>query len=197
VTWEQATAEFVRHYRLMVERTGDDPGGLTRALGEHPNLGASIKRLGGIVLAFDRHRRTAQRRYIYQAHPEFREALKDFDERWRRSYNEIRDRMYSHAVSRISEELIRAYRYLIERTANDPSAVERAREIDPALSDSIGVLQAIDAALNARGREFGPFLLGAPDEFRRALADFRDRWVAAVVRKLDLDSIPILDLDSV
>lgn len=163
----------------MVEATGDDPSGLTCVLDEHPNLATSIRRLGEILLDLDRHRRTAQRRYIYQAHPGFREAVEDFNERWRRPYNDFRDRIYTHAISRMSEEFVRAYRYLIERTANHPSAVERASEIDPGLSDSIGVLQEIDWALNDRAREFGPFLLRAPDEFRGALADIRsERWAA-------------------
>jgi hypothetical protein len=187
---ERATVEFVRHYRLMVEATSNDPSALARALDEHPDLGPSVKRLGEIVLAVDRHRRTAQHRYIPQAHPDFHETRKDFDRRWRQPYDDLRDRMYMQALSRISQEFVRAYQLLIERAGNDPNAVEHICEADPGLSDQIGVLQEIDAAVDDRRREFEPFL---PEEFRGALADFRKRWALPLLRtravSLNLDDI--------
>jgi len=38
ITEEFLTEEFVRHYRLLIERTGNDPDGISRALDEYPTL---------------------------------------------------------------------------------------------------------------------------------------------------------------
>jgi hypothetical protein len=179
VAREEATAEFVRHYRLMMERTKDNPKELSRAFDEHPDLGPSIKRLGEIVGKVDRHWRTARHRY-FSAHPEFGAAIKDFDERWKGPYNEIRDLMHMRAMARISEEFIRNYRLLIARTGDDPSVIERAAELSPEMDGWIDVLREIEGVLRERRQEFEPFLARSPDEFRKALADFRDRWAAAL-----------------
>jgi hypothetical protein len=189
---DEATAEFVRHYRLMIERTEDNPEELCRAFDEHPDLSPAIKRLGEIFVRFGRHRKTAQRRYVVQAHPEFRDAFKDFDERWRGPYNDLRNRMYDRALARFSEEFTRAHRLLIEQTGNDPSVIERATEIDPELEGWIDVLEEINDLLK-RDLKFEPFLSRSPDEFHKTLADYRDRWADMLDRRkaedIDLDSI--------
>jgi len=194
MTREDPVAEFVRHYCQMVEATGNEPSRLSSAFDEHPNLGASIKRLGEIYLAVDRHRRTARRRYFGSTHSQFRAMLNDFGERWKDPYNEIRDVMYVQALAQISKEFVRNYRILIEQTGNDPNMVEQARERDPELLLRIDGLQEIRATVDQRGPEFGPFLSQAPDEFHRALEDFKNRWVGAlaalvVPRILDLESV--------
>lgn len=196
MTQKRPTSEFVEHYRLMVETTGDDPSELMRALDEHPNLGASIKRLGEIVLADDRHRRTARHRYIAQAHPKFREAIDDFNARWRGPYEGFREAMYTQAVSRISGEFLQAYRYLVDRTGNDPNALRPVSETDPTLSHSVRTLEEISATLNDRHKEFAPFLPDAPGEFREALMDFSGRWSAALAAVAAAAAVP-LDLESI
>jgi hypothetical protein len=104
--------------------------------------------------------------------------------------------MYLRTLLLISSEFIEGYRLLIERTRGDASTIEFACQTDPELSDWIEALQQIQATLDKRGQEFEPFLSRAPDEFREALADFRDRWTATLNRRavalaadLDLDSI--------
>ena len=203
MTWEEATAEFVQHYRRMVEATGDNPNNLSDEIEKCPNLGGSIKRIGEIILAIDRHWRIARRRYICGAHPEFRDALKDFDDRWRGVYNDFRDHMYLRALLRISSEFIESYRLLIERTGDDPRVVERVAELSPEMDGWIDVLLEIEEALLERRHEFEPFLARSPDEFRQALDDFRDRWTPALNRRAAalfrraVALAPDLDLDSI
>jgi hypothetical protein len=184
VARESPAEEFVRHYDNVIKLTADNPSGLISALDEHPGLGASLGRLGEILLLVHQHRRYAPRRYIRGAPSGFRDAVRDFEERWTGPYNEFRDRMYLRALSRISTEFIEGYHLLIERTRGDPSAIEFACRTDPELSDWIEVLRQIQATLDERDQEFGRFLSHTPDEFRRALEDVKTRWAGALLAAL-------------
>jgi hypothetical protein len=171
--------EFVRHYRSIVKKTADSPDRLTHALDEHPQLGVSLKRLGEILRQLDHYRRYSPQRYIPKAPWGFRDALKDFKERWIPAYNECRDRMYMQALSRISEEFLRHYDLMIKRTGDDPSAVEQLRTTDPELDGACNELGEIRAVLDKHRQEFGRFIDRASHEFCEALADVNERWVDA------------------
>jgi hypothetical protein len=107
------TEEFVRCHRLIIQSTGNDPGRLALALDKFPNLAASIKRLHQIEQGIERFKSFGKHRFIIQAHPEFRGAVKDFHQRWARAgYNPL----YKQAALRVSQEFMRCYRLLIERT---------------------------------------------------------------------------------
>ena len=114
-----------------------------------------------------------------QAHPKIREAIDDFNARWRGPYEGFREAMYTQAVSRISGEFLQAYRYLVDRTGNDPNALCPVSETDLTLSHSSYAGRAL-GDLEDRRKEFAPFLREAPGEFREALMDFSGRWSAAL-----------------
>jgi hypothetical protein len=177
---ERPSEEFVRHFSI-VKKTADGPDRLTHALDEHPQLGVSLKRLGEIFRLVDYHRRYSRQRYIPKAPWGFREALKDFEERWMPAYNEWRDRMYTQALSQMSEEFLRHYDLMIQRTGDDPSAVEQLMTTDPEVDDACNELDEISAVLDKRRREFGRFIDRAPHEFCVALADVNERWAYAIL----------------
>jgi hypothetical protein len=180
VAKERPSEEFVRHFHNVVKLTAGNPNRLISALDEHPGLDASLKRLGEVLLLVKHRRKYAPRRYIRNAPPGFWEALKDFEAQWTGPYNEYRDRMYMRALSRISKEFVRQYHLLIERTGNDPSAIEHPRELRAELDDPISELCRMCQALDDRRREFDRYVGEAPSEFREALGDFKERWVEAL-----------------
>src|SRR5438552_11334214 len=96
---EGPTEEFVRHYRCIVDKTVGNPDRLPQALDEHSQRGLSLRKLGEIFRQVEHGRKYSSRRYIRGAHPEFRDALRDFKERWISAYNKGRDRMYMQALS--------------------------------------------------------------------------------------------------
>jgi len=72
------TEEFVLFYRLLKERTADDPSRVAAALDEFSDLAAGIVRLHEIKRAYEWHQDFSARRFIVQAHPEFSDAVDDF-----------------------------------------------------------------------------------------------------------------------
>jgi hypothetical protein len=215
------TEEFVRHHRLLVERTKNNASAVLAALDEYPELAASIERLHESEGAIDWHRKFGRRRFIVQAHEEFRIRLLDFGKRWASAYDELRGRTYQQAMLRISREFTRLYALLIERTGDDPSAIASMREQQAELDDAIILLESIDFALDdpleyaeqvtltfganishfvAKVREMSRYVPHAPPEFHDALADFKGRWARACAQPvkeevLSLDDLDLLSLD--
>jgi hypothetical protein len=74
--------EFVAHYRYIIDKTGNNPEKLVHTLDDDPQISVALRGLGEIRLAVNQYWKAAQRRYIEQAHPDFPDALRDFDERW-------------------------------------------------------------------------------------------------------------------
>jgi|SRR5271155_1119652 len=185
-TLNRVTEEFVRQYRLLIERTGDDPGKLAGALDENPELARSIVRLYEIQQQFEQ--RGGRRPFVVQADPNFRRAVKDFPDRWAGAYDEFRVRNYNQAAVRVSEEFMRCYGLLVERTGNDPAAVESVRKEQAELDGAIERLREIDYALGepqgygrrtwqfaAKAQEISRLLADASREFGAARADFQSR----------------------
>jgi hypothetical protein len=85
----RATEDFVQHWQHLRDVTRDNPSGVRQALDEHPDLDRSIERLHDIEEQVDRHRKYANRRFIVQAHPEFRTAFLDFKQRWGGAYDDL------------------------------------------------------------------------------------------------------------
>ena len=200
----RTTEEFVRHHRLLVERTENDPSNAAKALDKFPELEISIERLQEIGHAVETHRYSAKRRFIVQAHPEFQRAVSDFRSRWSSAHDVVRNRKYIQAALQISGEFLRSYGLLIARTSNDPAMVESLRKQQPDLADAIWRLDETIYALDnpddygeqekygselevsqfiAKAREVGRFTAQVPPKFREALADFRLRWADACALK--------------
>jgi hypothetical protein len=179
---ERPTEEFVRHYRRIVDKTAGHPDRLMRALDEYPQLSLSLRRLGEIFRLVDHHRRYSPPRYLREAPRGFPEALKNFKERWIAAYNECRDRMYMQALSRISEQFLRHYDLMIQRTGDDPSAVEQLRTTDPEVDGACNELIEIRAVLDKHRQEFGRFIDQAPHGFCEALWDVKERWAIPLAR---------------
>jgi hypothetical protein len=143
-TWKETAEEFVRHHRLLIERTEDDPARLLEAADEFPDLAACIDRLHEIAQAVEQHRDFGERPFIVQAHPEFRGAVRDFRSRWATAYDALRNKRYEEAALRMSEEYVRCYRILVEQTGNDLSAAHSLAEQSPDLDRAVRILQQID-----------------------------------------------------
>jgi hypothetical protein len=105
VARERITEELVRHWNNLRERTGDNPSGVMHTVAEHPDLAVSLQRLHEILEQIEHHRRFSKRRFVVQAHAQFREALLDFIDRWRTyaAYGPtlVRGRGLRPAVSRV------------------------------------------------------------------------------------------------
>jgi hypothetical protein len=190
-----ATEEFVLVHRLLKERTADDPNRVAAALDESSDLAAGIVRLHEIKRAYERHQDFSPRRLIVQAHPEFSDAVDDFQDRWANAYDEVRRRIYNREALRVSDEFLRCYRILIERTGDDPTAVKSLRKQDLGLSYLITRLENIRDAFDnlidysqnihprfngkeflAKTRELRRVVANVPRQFHDALEDFRLRW---------------------
>jgi len=180
VTIEQLTEEFVRHYNNVRKLTADKQDRLITALDEHPGLGASLRRLGKIFVWRNQFRKFSDYRYIAPAHPRFGEALKDFEERWRDPYNEYRDWLYRQALNRIVQEFLWRFHLMVERTGDAPIAVRQLSKTDTELKDAVQELWEIQRWLDSHP-EFGQFIDRGPDEFRVALADWKDRWIIVML----------------
>jgi hypothetical protein len=166
---------FVVHYGYIIDKTGDNPEKLVHTL-DDPQISVALRRLGEIRRAVNQQWKTAQRRYIDQAHPGFANALRDFDERWAPAYNECRDRICGRVLTQIPREFIRNHRILVARTANNPAAVAQLCITDSELEAVIKELWRMLDALDDRQRKFEWPLTQGPDEFRDVLADVKDRW---------------------
>ena len=127
-----------------------------------------------------------KRRFVVQAHPAFRGAVKDFQQRWASAGH---DALYKQAALRISHEFMRCYRLLIERTGDNPGQVkELLGESQPELAFAFKLLNEINCAITdpdeygegdahiiAKATELGRSITQFP-EFREALNDFGVRW---------------------
>ncbi len=188
--------EFVGHYGYIIDKTGNNPEELVHALDDDPQISVALRRLGEIRRAVNQYWKAAQRRYIEQAHPDFGDALRDFDERWAAAYNECRDRIRGRVLTQISGEFLRNYRILVARTANNPAVVVQLCETDSELEAAIKELRGILDAIDDRQRKFEWRVAQGPEEFPEVLADVKDRWAPTfpavylrLARTLDLESI--------
>jgi hypothetical protein len=188
--------EFVGHYRYIIEKTRNNPEKLVHTLDDDPQISVALRRLGEIRRAVNQYWKAAQRRYIEQAHPDFGDALTDFDERWASAYNECRDRICGRVFAQISREFIRNYRILVARTANNPAVVVQLCETDSELEAATEELWGMLDALDDRQRKFERPVAQGPEEFREVLADVKDRWAPTfpavylrLAKTLDLESI--------
>jgi hypothetical protein len=153
-TLNPTTEEFVRHYRLLIERTKNDPARLLEAADEFPDLAACIDKLHEIDQAVEWHRHFGNSPFIVQTHPEFRRAVGDFRSRWATAYNALRNKRYEEAALRVSEEYMRCYRILVERTGDDLSAAHSLAEQSPDLDRTVRILREIDEVLYGDQKDF-------------------------------------------
>jgi hypothetical protein len=140
------------------------------ALDRHPELAISLERLQAILEQVEHHRRFSERRFIVQAHPEFRKALLDFMDRWPHIYAWGRDWL---AV----KDFVRHHRVLVEQTEDRPSGVRQALDKNRDLAASIRRLHEIQEIVTANARSAD--LFQAHPEFREAYRDFKERWPGA------------------
>jgi hypothetical protein len=77
------TEDFVRHYDLLVLRTGNSPNAIRAALNRDGQLALSIRELDDIWRLVEQHRRFAKRRFIVQTHPKFCQVFNDYEARWK------------------------------------------------------------------------------------------------------------------
>jgi hypothetical protein len=80
---QRVTEDFVRHYNLLIEKTGNSPHGVSRALDRDGNIAASIRELYRIWTLVERHRLHSKLRFLVQTHGSFPTALDDYERRWR------------------------------------------------------------------------------------------------------------------
>jgi hypothetical protein len=80
---QRITEEFVRHHKVLVERTGNTRHNVRSALDRGPTLALSIRELDRIWSIIDSHRKHSKWRFIVQAHPAFRRAKDDYEARWK------------------------------------------------------------------------------------------------------------------
>lgn len=195
------TEEFVHHFRHLVERTGNHPSGVIRALDKHPDLAVSVERLHEIQKRVETHRKFSKHRLIVQAHPDFPKAFKDFQERWPRAYAEAKVWLDAKDLVRNAKDFVRHYRFLTEQTGNDPNAIQLAfdtntgrqdRNLYSAIESLLEIQQSLDDTKRAGDIDSSVHSAEYPG-FREALADFTERWVGAV-QSLRVP-ICILDLD--
>lgn len=168
--------EFIGHYGYIKDKTGDNPGKLVHTLDDDPKISLALRKLGEIRRAVNQYWKASQPSYMEQAHPDFAEALRDFDERWAPAYNECRERICGRVFTQISREFVRNYRILVARTANNPAAVEQLGKTDSELEAAIWEIWRMLNVLDDRQRKFEWPLAQAPDEFLDVLADVKDRW---------------------
>lgn len=82
------TEEFVKHLNRLTSATHDDPHETKQALTRDPSLGDSIKTLHAIWWHLEEHRKHSNNRFIYQAHPRFAAARKDYADKWESAFFE-------------------------------------------------------------------------------------------------------------
>ena len=133
------TEDFVRHYDLLVSRTGNSPNGIRAALNRDDHLAESIRELDNIWWIVERHRRFSQRRFIVQAHPRFRRAFDAYTARW-----------HDHAMVAVLD-------WEAEQRGDEPPS----QWIDHLLREEFGILENPPASVNQDQheryeREFDP-----------------------------------------
>lgn len=78
----------------------------------------------------------------FPAHPQFRRARSEFDDRWASDLGEYQDYEYVQALSQMAETFLSGYRLLRDRAGNDVTAVQRARatykELDHVIDEEVG-----------------------------------------------------------
>ena len=88
---QRLTEDFVRHYEVLRDRTGNNPFGIRGALTKNPQLAVSIRELDRLWDAFEEHRKFSKHRFIVQAHPKFDSSFRAYQARWRRAWLDLRD----------------------------------------------------------------------------------------------------------
>lgn len=88
---QRITEDFVKHFQLLSDRTGNSPHNLHRALDRDENLAASIRELDRIWRMLEEHRRISKRRFIVQVDPKFWKALKEYSMKWTSSLHSLLD----------------------------------------------------------------------------------------------------------
>jgi hypothetical protein len=167
---EQITEEFVRHWKNLRDRMGNNPSGVVRALGKNPDLAVSLQRLHEILERVEHHRRFARIRLIGPVHPRFPEAFRDFKDRWR---------PYAYGRHWFAfKDFVRHHSVLVQETGNCPSAIQESLNKNLDLGDSIRRLHEIQEIVteivttNSRITD----LFQAYPEFSDAFGDFKERW---------------------
>lgn len=79
---QRITEDFVRHYKLLIERTGNSPHGVRHALERQPDVAISIRELDRIWHVIENHRKRSKRRWLVQTDPRFPRTLDDYGVRW-------------------------------------------------------------------------------------------------------------------
>jgi hypothetical protein len=169
----EITEEFVRHFRHLVERTGNHPSAVMRALDKHPELAISLERLRAIAELVEHHRKFSERRFIDHAHPGFRKALSDFKEHWAAAPRTYAVHRYWLAVVK---DFLRHYRVLVEKTEDRPSQFRKIldEEGNLGIGSSISTLHEIQEIVIANSRrselfQAYPEFSGGVHGLRRAL----------------------------
>ena len=80
---QRLTEDFVKHLKLLVDRTGNSPHNIQRALDRNPEIAVSIRELDRLWKVFESHRVRSKRKIVVQAHPAFFNAHNDYRARWR------------------------------------------------------------------------------------------------------------------
>ena len=92
---QRVTADFVRYWELLKEKTGNSPNNVKNALNKHAELSVAIDELSVLRDLIARHTNHSKRRVIVQADPKFATALSDYDERWDSSRYELFEWRYA------------------------------------------------------------------------------------------------------
>ncbi|MGQ0446334.1 MAG: hypothetical protein ACT4O2_14725 [Beijerinckiaceae bacterium] len=88
---QRITEDFVKHFKLLKERSWNSPHNVRRALQRDPQVATSIRELDRISSQISRFENYSKWRFIVQAHPEFSKAWRDYRERWYYAYITLAD----------------------------------------------------------------------------------------------------------
>jgi hypothetical protein len=91
VAGQRITEDFVKHFKLLKERSGNSPLNIRRALERDPQVADAMRELESILFRIDRHENHSNFRFIPQAHPEFAKALDDYRKRWQSASLTLKD----------------------------------------------------------------------------------------------------------
>jgi hypothetical protein len=88
---QRITKDFVSHFKLLRDRTGNSVHNVRRALDRDPQIAASIEELDRIERLVEMHRKQSKRRFIVQTDAEFPAAFRDYQSRWMAAVGTLRD----------------------------------------------------------------------------------------------------------
>jgi hypothetical protein len=116
---QRLTEDFVRHHKLLVERTGNNPHGVRRALEKHPDVAVSIRELDRFWHVIESHRKSSKRRLLVQTDPLFPKTLDDYRSRW---LGVVVD-LWDWEAEKAGQEPLSAW---VERELSSPSQLSEA-----------------------------------------------------------------------